>query len=272
MEIQVSADFHAHSLHISSITKEFSVLILFFWLAIAVYLIAFVLNISNQRPWPWHRLLLWFVGNGAALTAIWGPVAEKAHSNFTLHMIGHLLLGMLAPLCIVMAAPRTLLLRTLPVKLARGWSRIMKLGYFRLIAHPLTASVLNMGGLWLLYATSLYEVMHQHPWLYVLVHLHVFLAGYLFTAAMIDIDPQPYRTSFSYRAGILICALAAHAILAKYIYAHPPPGVPVIQAQQGAMLMYYGGDLIDLVLIIIFCWQWYHKRRPRLQVLNPSPS
>ena len=67
------------------------------------------------------------------------------------------------------------------------------------------------------------------------------------------------------RAVVLIVFLASHAILAKFLYAHPP----VIGAETGAQLMYYGGDLIDLVVIAVFCQQWYVATagpEPRLRV------
>jgi hypothetical protein len=54
--------------------------------------------------------------------------------------------------------------------------------------------------------------------------------------------------------------LAAHGILAKYLYAHPPAGV--LHAEAGAQLMYYGGDVLDLILIVVFCRQWYTATDP----------
>ena len=53
--------------------------------------------------------------------------------------------------------------------------------------------------------------------------------------------------------------LALHSILGKVIYAHPPQGVADEQAQLGAQVMYYGGDYIDLVLIVLFCLDWYRR-------------
>ena len=90
-----------------------------------------------------------------------------------------------------LAAPMTLLLRTLPVNKARVLSRLLKNPYVRFIRHPIIASILNVGGLWLLYTTSLFNLMHEHILLYVFIHLHIFLAGYLFTIAFIYFDPTP---------------------------------------------------------------------------------
>ncbi|MEH6994266.1 cytochrome c oxidase assembly protein [Neobacillus drentensis] len=66
-------------------------------------------------------------------------------------------------------------------------------------------------------------------------------------------DPAPHRYGFVFRAVVLILSLAAHGILSKYIYAHPPVGVPSEQSETGGMIMYYGGDMVEIVLIFLFC-------------------
>jgi putative membrane protein len=98
---------------------------------------------------------------------------------------------------------------------------------------------------------------------HVAVHAHLLVTGYLFTAALVGVDPAPHRPGFPARAVVLVAVLAAHGILAKHLYAHPPAGVSGEQAETAAMLMYYGGDLIHLVLIILLCRRWYGSTRPR---------
>ena len=75
---------------------------------------------------------------------------------------------------------------------------------------------------------------------------------------------------FQARAIILVIAIAGHGILSKYIYAHPPDGVSSEQAKLGGMLMYYGGDAIDLILVFWLCMQWYKAARPRSRIHRPS--
>lgn len=230
---------------------------------LVLYLLALIVSNRKHKKWSISRTILWIIGVCCALSAVSGPLAHRAHMEFTSHMLGHLLIGMLAPLLMVLAAPITLLLRTLHVTKARRLSRILKSRFMRIISDPIVAVILNVGGLWILYTTSLYGAMHQYFLLYLFIHIHVFLAGYLFTISMIYIDPAPHRTGYIYRGTVLILALTGHGILSKYIYAYPPAGIPREQAQSGGMLMYYGGDLIDLILIIIFCYQWYKAARPR---------
>jgi putative membrane protein len=205
------------------------------------------------RSWPAGRAACWYAGLAAA--------SVPTGMDFVSHMAGHLLLGMVAPLLLVFGAPGTLALRALPVRPARRLSRLLATRPVRLLTHPVSAAVLDGGGLWILYATPLYAVMMQHQFL---MQVHMLIAGSLFVYAVAGLDPMPHRPSHAVRAVALLAFLASHAILAKYLYAHPPVGVPVPDAENGAELMYYGGDVADLALVVVFCWQWYDPARFRV--------
>lgn len=219
---------------------------------------------KRLRKWPYKRTVLWIAGVFVSVSAVVGPLVELSHTHFTWHMLGHLLLGMLGPLLLALAAPMTLLLRTLPVRQARKVSSLLKCRLAGFYTHPVVSSFLNIGGLWLLYTTGLFSAMHHHLWLHIVIHLHVFVAGYLFTISLLYIDPASRRYSYRYRTAVFIVALAGHGILSKFLYAYPPTGVPIEEARAGAMLMYYGGDAVDLVIIILLFSSWYHssKRQP----------
>ena len=254
-----------HIYHVVGIIPQL-LLALPFVLALIMYILAVVVSSRRHKPWPIYRTVCWAFGVLFATIAVAGPLANRAHVDFIAHMFGHLFLGMLAPLLMALAAPMTLMLRTLSVPLARTLSKVLRSWPSRMLTNPVIASFLNIGGLWLLYTTNLYSLMHESILLHLIVHFHVFLAGYLFTVSMIYIDPIPHRTSFMYRAIVFVIALAGHGILSKHIYANPPNGVPVDQAELGAMLMYYGGDIIDIVIIFILCLHWFRATRPRIRL------
>lgn len=233
-------------------------------LAVGLYLFG-VWRSDRQRRlrrWPRRRVVSWVFGVVLSAGALVGPLAVLAHENFIWHMAGHLLVGMLGPLLLALGAPVTLLLRALPVRQARRVSRLLRSDLAGFYIHPVTAALLNIGGLWMLYTTNLFSAMHHDHWLHVLVHVHVFAAGYLFTMSMLYIDPVSRRFSYLYRTVVFIFALAGHGILSKFLYAYPPDGVPVEEAQAGAMLMYYGGDAVDLVIIILLFRGWYRSAGP----------
>ena len=225
--------------------------------ALIIYQAAVYYSKKKNRSWHPGRYLLFASGVIIAASALTGPLARLSHTDFTVHMLGHLLLGMLGPLLLLLGKPMTLIMRSLKVSHARKLSKILNMKYVKFISNPVIAAILNIGGLFLIYKTGLFELMHTSIILFALVHLHVFLAGYLFTMSIINIDIVTHRYSFLYRAAVLVAALGFHKILSKLIYALPPEGIARPDGETGAMLMYYGGDIADIALIIILCLEWY---------------
>ncbi|MFN3867144.1 MAG: cytochrome c oxidase assembly protein [Demequina sp.] len=249
--------------HMALDWAAFEVLII---VALAIAALGYALAMAAVRgrtPWPLPRAVAWYAGLICAGVALTGPLAEAAHTSFTAHMAGHLLLGMLSPLLLVLSGPVTLALQALPVARARSLSRLLRTPFVRVVTYPVTAAVLNAGGLWVLYTTDLFELMHTSVLLYALVHAHIFLAGYVFTASIVGVDPDPHRASIRVRAVVLVVFIAAHSILAKWLYANPPGGVEHADGQLGAQLMYYGGDAVDVTLIVLLFVGWYAATRPR---------
>jgi putative membrane protein len=230
--------------------------------AAACYFVGMRAAHRRGHQWPAAWGLAWFAGLAVAASALVGPLARLAGQDLRAHMVGHLLVGMAAPLALVAGRPVTLALRALPLAYARRLALVLRSWPLRGLTHPVTAAALDAGGLWILFTTGVYRWMGTSWCAPAVIHLHMLVAGYLFTAAMIGRDPAPHRPGRRFRAVVLIAFLAAHGTLAKYLYAHPPGGTPVDQAPAASMIMYYGGDLLDLVLIIVFCRQWYRAGAP----------
>lgn len=242
---------------------------------LALALAAYLLGVHRHRapvPWSRWRTAAWVTGLICVGVGWAGPLAEAARHGFTAHMGTHLLLGMLGPLLLVLAAPGTLALRTLTPPGARRLSAVLRSPPVRVVTNPVVAAVLNGGGLWLLYATDLFELMHSSMTLHVVVHLHVLLAGLAFTVAMIGPDPNPHRASLRTRAVVLVLFIAAHSILGKWLYANPPASVDPADARVGAQFMYYGGDLVDLVILALLFAGWYPGSRFRSRLLPGNPT
>ncbi|MFC2946994.1 cytochrome c oxidase assembly protein [Virgibacillus sediminis] len=234
-----------------------------FTAALLIYIGLLIISSKRGRDWPVYRTMLWISGTLLCFISVAGPLAQLAHADFRMHMAGHLLLGMLGPLLMALGAPVKLLLRSLPVQRAKQLSRLLRSRILAILSNPAVTATVNLGGLWVLYTTDLFRMMHESILLHILIHLHIFLAGYLFTVSMIYVEPIPHRTSYLYRSIILVLALAAHGILSKHIYAHPPEGVPRAEAETGGMLMYYGGDAVDILIILILCYHWYQAAAPK---------
>ncbi|NYH44667.1 putative membrane protein [Micromonospora jinlongensis] len=235
------------------------------------YLLAAV---RDPRGWDHRRTAAWLVGCALLAVAV-GPLGQLPDDPRG-HMAQHLLLGMLAPLGLVLGAPVTLLLRLAPPPVRRVVGRLLRARPLHLIAHPVTAALLSTGGLALVLLTPLYAAAERHSALHHALHLHYVAAGYLFAWSLAGPDPAPRRPGLAVRVGALLGAAAGHAVLAKYLYANAetlPPGLTDPDAsafRSAAQLMYYGGDVAELLLAIALFASWYRRRARRCPTRAPG--
>lgn len=238
-------------------------------LAISALLVVYLYHAfrhRSRRGWSMLRIVSFVSGAGLILLSLSPALTAMAQHDLRGHMLQHLLIGMYAPIGLILGAPFTLALRTLSVPNARRLSAFFRWQPIRWLSHPLAGLLLSIGGMYLLYATPLFAASQQHAVLHSLLHIHFLAAGLLFTWSIIGIDPAPHRPKLRMRLVVLFVAGAAHAMLAKAMYINLwPLGVAtdIDQIRSAAKLMYYGGDLAEIALLIGLFSQWY--RNPRRQ-------
>ncbi|TDD19525.1 cytochrome c oxidase assembly protein [Kribbella turkmenica] len=223
----------------------------------AAYVLCVVRLRRRRDSWPCARLISFTAGLGAV---VWAVLGVPLSGPFTAHMAQHLLVGMGAPLLIVLGRPLTLLLRALPPgRVRRGLVRLLHSTPVGWLVVPPVAAVLDVGGLWLLYRTDLFAESQDRPLLHAAVDAHVLFAGLLFTFAVCQLDPVHRRWRYAARGTTLLAAGAAHAVLAKSLYAAAPPGTAftATDLHAGAQLMYYGGDVVGVALAVTLAARWY---------------
>jgi putative membrane protein len=220
---------------------------------------------ARGRRWRPVRSACFAAGLLVVATALISPLATRDEA-FPVHMVQHMLLGMLGPLLLALSAPVTLALRTAPRPARRALVNVLRSRVVQGAAHPAVAVGSFIVGLIGLYFTPLYGATISHPVVHELVHVHVLVAGCLLSWVFIGLDPVPRRGSTSLRAGLLLTALGAHAAIARLLYAgRGDVSAPVDQLHTGALLMSYGGDAIDLMLLIAFFAQWYAAGGRRIE-------
>jgi putative membrane protein len=212
----------------------------------------------HGHRWPVRRAACMLAGSlcvGIALL----PLLASHDDRFEVHVIQHLLLAMVAPAFLALSAPATLALRTLPRRARRALLRVLHSPAVSVLTAPATAVTLDLGGLYVLYLTGLYQAAERDSVIHAAVHLHMFLAGCLLSWAVIGIDPIRRRPGTRGRLAALVIAAAGHDTLAKLMYAWvlPAGGGPAAGRQLGAELMYYGGTAIDVAFAVIVMTQWY---------------
>jgi putative copper resistance protein D len=187
-------------------------------LAVALYIKGVMVLTKRGDKWPVGRTISFAIGISTVDFATSGGLGLYAHFSFSWHMIAHMTLGMIAPIAIVLSAPITLALRTLPQgrnseeRGVRGTLlSALHSRYSSIIVNPVGALVIFDGSLFLLYFTSLFgTLMNTHAG-HLFMNIHFLLAGFLFFHVIIGIDPNPKRPPFLVRIVTLLVAMSIHA-------------------------------------------------------------
>jgi len=186
--------------------------------AIALYIKGVLVLTRRGDNWPVGRTVAFACGIGAIDFATSGGLGLYAHFAFSYHMVAHMILGMIAPIGIVLGAPITLALRTLPQgrnKEERGVRGTLlaalhsKLAIF--YTNPIVALAFFDGSLFALYFTNLFGSMMQSHAGHLFMNIHFILAGLLFFHVIIGIDPNPRRIPHLVRIVVVFAAMSIHA-------------------------------------------------------------
>jgi cytochrome c oxidase assembly factor CtaG len=195
---------------------------LFFTAAVLVAGGCYLRGVARLRhdgvAWPVRRTLCWLGGLLIVLIATGSGLARYAPLLFSVHMVAHMLTAMLAPVLLVLGAPVTLALRALPAggdtrfPGPRAWlTAALQSRITQVLTHPITAAILWVGGLYVMYFSGAYEyALRNHP-AHLAMYAHFILSGYLFFAVLIGPDPLPHRLSHPARFVLLLSALVFHA-------------------------------------------------------------
>jgi putative membrane protein len=218
--------------------------------------------------WPGRRTVSFLTGAGLLVIGLLPGMSPWPAGDFRTHMFQHLLIGMLAPLGLVLGAPVTLLLRAIPRPAGRVVGRLLRSRPVHAVANPVLALALNLGGIAVLHLTPLYAATTREPVLHQLVQVHFLLAGYLFAWVVAGPDPAPRRPPVPVRLIVLGVGIAFHAVFSQLLFAGVAgdPAIPRAEREGGAELMYYGADIAELLLAAALVNRW----RPRRQGTNTA--
>ena len=187
-------------------------------LATALYIKGVRVLAKRGDKWPVGRTVAFAFGVGMADYATSGGIGIYAHFAFSYHMVGHMILGMVAPIGLVLSSPITLALRTLPQgrnseeRGIRGnLIALLNSKYVKVISNPVIALSIFDGSLFVLYMTPLFGHLMQSHAGHLFMNLHFLLAGALFFHVIIGTDPNPWQVPHLVRIIVLFAAMSIHA-------------------------------------------------------------
>lgn len=188
---------------------------------VALYIKGVIILKKRGDSWPAGRTIAFTTGIALIDFATSGGLGVYSQFSFEYHMIAHMVLGMLAPIGLVLGAPVTLALRTLPQgrtedeRGVRGTLiAFLHSRYSLILTNPLTALALFDGSLFVLYFTNLFGNLMQSHAGHLFMNIHFLLVGYLFFSVIIGIDPNPRKIPHLVRIVILFGAMSIHAFFA----------------------------------------------------------
>jgi len=194
----------------------------FIGLLAIVAALAYLIGVRRLKArgdtWPAGRTLAWATGCILLVLVVCSGVRSYGSAMFSVHMAEHMALNMFVPVLLVLGAPATLALRTLPAARAGGppgpreW--ILKVLHSKVTAflsNPVIALVIFVLSLYIVYFSPIFGTFARYHWGHVLLTLHFLIVGYLFFWVIIGIDPGPRRIPYLARIGLLFAVMPFHA-------------------------------------------------------------
>jgi cytochrome c oxidase assembly factor CtaG len=239
-----------------------------------------------RRGWPPWRTALFLLGLAALLASLASPIDAIALQLFSVHMVQHMLLLVVAAPLLLAGAPVRPLLRGLPLTVRRTVVRALAgntafRGLVHLMRQPLVAAGLYVVGLYAWHVPALYDAAVEEPAIHVLEHAWFLVTALLFWSVVID--PVPFRATLPYAARIpflLLVGAAQNTILggllafsdrpfyAPYLLTTAAYGLdPATDQRLGGAIMWVPGDLIFLAAasFAFFLWLQSEEQAQRLR-------
>jgi cytochrome c oxidase assembly factor CtaG len=230
--------------------------------------------------WPVGRSVAWYCGLAVVLVVTSGGVGRYAPVMFSVHMVQHMALNMLAPILLVLAAPITLALRALPARddgsgVRRLLVDALHSRVVRVLTHPVVASAVFITGLYLVYFTTVYDALMEDHWGHFLMQSHFLLSGALFFWVLVGVDPGTRRLAFPLRMGLMLAVMAMHAFFsvalmsygkvigaAYYAVLDRPWSTDLVADQRlGAGIGWAFGEIPTLLVMAAMFVQWIRADR-----------
>ncbi|WP_407666538.1 cytochrome c oxidase assembly protein [Mycolicibacterium lutetiense] len=246
------------------------------------YLLAAILLRRRGDHWPVGRTIAWSLGCAALLITTSSGVRAYGSAMFSVHMGEHMALNMFVPVLLVLGAPVTLALRVLPAAPKgeapgpREWLVwFVHAPVTRFLSHPVTAFLLFVGSLYLVYFTPLFDTLIRYHWGHEFMSVHFLLTGYLYYWGIIGIDPGPRRLPFLGRLGLLFAVMPFHAFFGIATMTMTSPlgetfyrsvNLPWLQSisddqHLGGAIAWGSSELPVIIVVVALVAQWARQDR-----------
>jgi putative membrane protein len=210
----------------------------------------------RRTPMAGYRIFLFALGIVLLLIAFASPVAAIGEEElFSFHMLQHVIIGDLAPLCLLAGLSGPMLR---PLLAFRTVERL------RVLANPVVALPIWAANLYLWHAPFLYEAAVRHSSVHALEHVCFFAGGLVMWLPVLETLPAPEWFGTGPKLAYIACVRVVETVLGNVfvwsgtvfygVYAHGDElwGISPLQDQglAGAVMMIEG----SIVTIVALAW------------------
>ncbi len=223
-----------------------------------------------DHPVPRFRTVAFVAGMAALALALLSGIDRYDTTLFSIHMVQHVLLSLVAAPLIALAAPITLILRVASPATRRRWILPVLHGrLMRVLAFPVVAWVVFAAVMWGSHFSPLFDAALEDPLIHDLEHALFLGAGLLFWWPALAQDPAPSRMPPPARLLYVFLQMPQNTFLAVVIlnattvlYPHYATlqrawgPTPLEDQQAAAGIMWLAGDVIFLIAVLAMLAAW----------------
>jgi cytochrome c oxidase assembly factor CtaG len=228
------------------------------------------------NPVPRVRSLAFYGALAAVAVALDSGIDRYDTVLFSVHMVQHLLLTLVAAPLFALSAPITLLLRLSSPATRRRWILPVLHGrVLRTLSFPVVSWLIFAAVMWGTHFSPIFDRSLEDPVIHDVEHALYLGAALLFWWPAIGLDPSPWRMPHPVRAMYVFVQMPQNTFLAVTILNSPAPLYPhyatlarpwgpsaLLDQQLAGGLMWIGGDVLFIVAIglIVGGWMLHEKR------------
>jgi putative membrane protein len=241
-------------------------------LAAALYLQA-VASVDRAHPAtrvPRRRIAAFLAGLLAIEIALQSPIEHYDTTLFSVHMVQHMLLMLVAAPLLALGAPITLLLRAVrPQARTRFVLPILHSRIVRVVSFPVVTWLLFAGVLWGAHFSPLFDLALTDPLVHQVEHAAFLAAALLFWWPVVGLDPSPWRMPHPVRALYTFLQMPQNTFLSLAIFSAPEPlyrhyvtlgrtwgPSPLADQQAAGALMWVVGDMMFVMAVVLVVAAW----------------
>lgn len=222
------------------------------------------------RRWPLARSAAFGAGVVCLVYGLGSGLADYDDASFALHMVQHLLVGMIGPLFLAASGLVTLGLQSAPTPSRRGLRWLVHTRGVQIVTQPLVGVGLFLSALVVSVWPPAAQLAIQNDAFHSYLHLHLLLAGAALWWPALGVD-RALRARPGASFLVIVAMIPVHAFVAvSLLTARAPVGGapfrqlargwafdPIADQRAGAAVLWIGGEIVTIVAATLVGRRWY---------------